>query len=254
MMQSALNIFRDYQAWSAPDVWLAGVVAATLAGDPSERVLKRTKEEYRERNATTRAKVAARAIAEGREPGKVGRPRKPATTEQQMRWRAAADKYRLAHPERVIATRKATRLRHIEKRRLEDAEVHRAKRRQIAAETGVPLRSHTKRHLLSPDALAIHDAAIAAAAAINRRALERNAPGKRSPADIKVLRDRQAGKCAFCLKALPVRGVNVDHYIPLAKGGTNELSNLRLLHERCNKRKSAKHPLDFAVQNGLLCW
>jgi 5-methylcytosine-specific restriction endonuclease McrA len=30
---------------------------------------------------------------------------------------------------------------------------------------------------------------------------------------------------------------NIDHDLPLARGGTNHLDNLRLTHQSCNRRK-----------------
>lgn len=38
--------------------------------------------------------------------------------------------------------------------------------------------------------------------------------------------------------------VTIDHWIPLAKGGTWDLDNLRLMHKPCNARKSDILPLN----------
>lgn len=40
----------------------------------------------------------------------------------------------------------------------------------------------------------------------------------------------------------PSQKLTVDHIVPLAAGGTNDRSNLRVLCDRCNGRKSAKQP------------
>lgn len=37
--------------------------------------------------------------------------------------------------------------------------------------------------------------------------------------------------------------VTIDHWIPLAKGGTWDLDNLRLMHKPCNAQKGDKMPL-----------
>ena len=44
----------------------------------------------------------------------------------------------------------------------------------------------------------------------------------------------------------------VDHYLPLAKGGKHEESNLVIACRPCNARKSAKDPLEFAATVGRL--
>jgi 5-methylcytosine-specific restriction endonuclease McrA len=40
--------------------------------------------------------------------------------------------------------------------------------------------------------------------------------------------------------------------MPLARGGSNWISNIALACPTCNKRKGAKHPIDWAQQNGRL--
>jgi 5-methylcytosine-specific restriction endonuclease McrA len=32
---------------------------------------------------------------------------------------------------------------------------------------------------------------------------------------------------------------DIDHHVPLAKGGTNAITNLRLMHSTCNRDKAA---------------
>lgn len=87
----------------------------------------------------------------------------------------------------------------------------------------------------------------------NRRARLRGAGGSYTREDIMQLFDLQKGKCVFCLRELG-KSFDVDHHYPLALGGTNDRSNLRLLCRSCNVRKSARDPADHALKNGLLCW
>lgn len=44
--------------------------------------------------------------------------------------------------------------------------------------------------------------------------------------------------CAIC--GTPDRSLQIDHIIPVNRGGTNELSNLQLLCAKCNGHKSDK--------------
>lgn len=58
---------------------------------------------------------------------------------------------------------------------------------------------------------------------------------------------RDNGVCQLCLKPVDTEAVwpmplfpVVDHIIPLSKGGTHELKNWQLAHNRCNGSKSNK--------------
>lgn len=61
----------------------------------------------------------------------------------------------------------------------------------------------------------------------------------------------QRGKCACCHKSLE-DGYHMDHIMPLALGGPNEDTNIQLLCPFCNLSKSAKDPVEFMQQRGLL--
>lgn len=62
----------------------------------------------------------------------------------------------------------------------------------------------------------------------------------------------QRGKCAACGCALSKSGRHLDHIMPLAKGGANTDDNVQLLCPPCNLAKNAKHPIDWAQENGRL--
>lgn len=85
----------------------------------------------------------------------------------------------------------------------------------------------------------------------NRRARERNAPGKNTASDIKQLMTLQKSKCAVCRCSIK-NGYHVDHVIPLSKGGSNDKFNLQLLCQHCNQSKHAKDPVIFMQQRGFL--
>ena len=87
----------------------------------------------------------------------------------------------------------------------------------------------------------------------DRRARERAATGSWSPEDIAFLFNIQKGRCAHAWCRTPLgEKYQIDHIIALSKGGSNDRRNLQLLCRPCNTKKAAKHPVDFAQQNGLL--
>lgn len=87
-----------------------------------------------------------------------------------------------------------------------------------------------------------------------RRARKLEAGGQFTAADVRLLMEKQKGKCLVCLKPFGKTKPHIDHYISLARGGTNDVKNLRLLCRKCNMSKHAKDPIKFGLQNGLLCW
>jgi hypothetical protein len=61
----------------------------------------------------------------------------------------------------------------------------------------------------------------------------------------------QKWKCVVCKKAIQNK-YEIDHIMPLALGGDNSAHNLQLLCVTCNRRKNAKHPIDFMQAQGYL--
>lgn len=51
------------------------------------------------------------------------------------------------------------------------------------------------------------------------------------------LYERDMGICQICQRTAHILDCNVDHVVPLAKGGTNGLDNLQLTHIWCNSKK-----------------
>lgn len=87
----------------------------------------------------------------------------------------------------------------------------------------------------------------------NRRALKAAAQGSHSLSDVRDILRLQNGKCAhpWCATNIADK-YTVDHKIALARGGSNDRSNIQLLCGFCNSRKHAKHPIDLAREHGLL--
>jgi 5-methylcytosine-specific restriction endonuclease McrA len=85
----------------------------------------------------------------------------------------------------------------------------------------------------------------------NRRARIRAAEGTHTVEDIQRIGALQKWRCHWC-KAPAKTGYHVDHIKPLSRGGSNWPNNLCIACAPCNRSKRAKHPIEFARQQGLL--
>jgi 5-methylcytosine-specific restriction endonuclease McrA len=85
----------------------------------------------------------------------------------------------------------------------------------------------------------------------NRRARKKGNGGKHTAAQIRDLLVRQRYKCPFCPANLR-RGYHADHIMPLALGGSNDISNIQLLCPTCNDSKGYSHPIAWAQKKGRL--
>lgn len=72
-----------------------------------------------------------------------------------------------------------------------------------------------------------------------KRSLKLGIKGFFSKKTIENLYVKQLGRCACCGELLQ-DGWEVDHIIPLSKGGSNYPSNLQLLKTKCNRKKGNK--------------
>lgn len=81
-----------------------------------------------------------------------------------------------------------------------------------------------------------------------RRALKMGAEGSHTAADIETQYRAQKGLCWHCGKELNGK-YEVDHLIPLDKGGTNWPNNLFCSCRECNRSKGAKYTYEW---NGRL--
>ncbi len=60
-----------------------------------------------------------------------------------------------------------------------------------------------------------------------------------------IIYNKNKGRCAICGEFVPYDAFTVDHIIPLAKGGTNELNNLQCTCKTCNLIKQDILPEDL---------
>jgi hypothetical protein len=87
----------------------------------------------------------------------------------------------------------------------------------------------------------------------NRRAREAGAEGTHTAAEVADLLLKQGHRCAGhgCGTSLH-DGYHEDHIMPLAKKGTNWISNIQLLCRPCNQSKHARDPFEWAQMHGRL--
>lgn len=61
---------------------------------------------------------------------------------------------------------------------------------------------------------------------------------------------RDGGECYLCHQAFNSKSdITLDHLIPISKGGTDGLGNMRLAHNNCNRDKKDMTIEEYAVMN-----
>ena len=83
-------------------------------------------------------------------------------------------------------------------------------------------------------------------------------PSSRKPFGDDIKRElfrKQSGICVCCFKSIEkAEFAEVDHAVPLARGGADDRSNYLLAHSQCNREKHNKtlqEHWDWRVRNGL---
>lgn len=93
-----------------------------------------------------------------------------------------------------------------------------------------------------------HDTLKRYASTLNRRAGENGASDRVTALDLRSVILDSGGKCGWCACALLKQDFEIDHIIPLTRQGSNRADNLALTCPDCNRRKSGKHPAQFAQE------
>lgn len=61
----------------------------------------------------------------------------------------------------------------------------------------------------------------------------------------KLIKDVCKHICYYCGKEITTENLSIDHAIPLSRGGTNALSNLRICCKQCNFEKDNKTEYEY---------
>jgi 5-methylcytosine-specific restriction endonuclease McrA len=67
---------------------------------------------------------------------------------------------------------------------------------------------------------------------------------------LEVLLSRDGNKCYLCSRDLMLP-VHIDHIVPRARGGSEAITNLAVVHAKCNLHKSARLPSELTEENFL---
>jgi 5-methylcytosine-specific restriction endonuclease McrA len=70
-----------------------------------------------------------------------------------------------------------------------------------------------------------------------RLARVRGAPGKHTLNEWNALKEKYRHTCPSCLRREPETKLTADHIVPIARGGSNDISNIQPLCLSCNAKK-----------------
>ncbi|HSU72528.1 MAG TPA: HNH endonuclease signature motif containing protein [Candidatus Binatia bacterium] len=82
-----------------------------------------------------------------------------------------------------------------------------------------------------------------------RRGRKLKAEGSFTRKEWLTKRNSSEGKCPFCQKQVGVEKMTIDHIIPLSKGGSNYISNIRAICRSCNSAIGNRGYF-YCVRNG----
>lgn len=188
---------------------------------------------------------------------------KSASPERRARQRVARAKWAKAHPEEVAARTKRWGLANIDKRR-EHGRRWRANNLEVKQKMVREWREknrhkpeYREKALKRADAWALANPEKARLngqqAARRRRARKAEVPAEKYTVKQTLdLLEAQNHECAACRAPLTKKTRELDHIMPIARLGPDELSNLQWLCKPCNRSKGAKHPDVWAVERGKL--
>ena len=72
-----------------------------------------------------------------------------------------------------------------------------------------------------------------------------------SVADELSIYRRQGGRCAYCNVHIPFKNGEIDHIVPLSRGGDDDCGNICFSCVHCNRTKSSKFVVEFKHKEEL---
>ena len=84
-----------------------------------------------------------------------------------------------------------------------------------------------------------------------RRARVLAVGGKYTREDVFRIFSEQGGKCAICFQPFNGEKPSIDHYRPISCGGTNDADNIQLAHISCNATKRDMPPPSYPFRSRL---
>jgi 5-methylcytosine-specific restriction endonuclease McrA len=124
---------------------------------------------------------------------------------------------------------------------------HAARQREYYAKNAHKERERFKKNKTDPDYNAAHNAA-------KRAHRGKKSQTKTEPYTIVQVLELYGEHCHICKEAIDLEaprqsrlgdlwenGLHLDHVVPISKGGTDTIDNIRPAHAQCNLRKSARH-------------
>ena len=183
--------------------------------------------------------------------------------------RAASKRYRLAHMAKIRAANAAWYAANKDKVRVAGAEYYALHGERIRANAIAWAAANPERHFAKGKVWRAANVAKCRAAEAKYRAANPEVPkvaqarhrARKMGAQIgdrkayarfvKWARAAPSILCYWCSKVTRIGKRNLDHVIPLARGGPDSVGNLCVSCPKCNQRKNAKLPEDFSGQSEL---
>lgn len=164
-------------------------------------------------------------------------------------WRERNPEYQQEHyranKERIDKKNRVWAEKNPEKRRAISRRHYESDKKNMLRRSREWYRQNTERHRERTEAWRQNNREAFNSIARNRRARMRKAKGSHTIDDIRSLLEAQSYLCYYCGEDLDKVNYEVDHYVPLAKNGSNDPSNLVIACMPCNRAKKDKMPDEF---------